>query len=102
MPLNAPTKMATDGNGNLVVYESGTCNLWRITPAGAQARVFPRGVSGLQFDIDGTLLVSGSNVMCRLMPDATSWLVAGGRNSGIAGFTGDGSSCRRVAQQLQG
>jgi hypothetical protein len=103
--LSGPSRLAIDKQGNLVVYESATRLLRKVSAAGvvttlsslvpfgtpgddlASRCVFPGGVSGLAFDVDDSLLVAGSSVFCRLMPDGTSWLVAG---SGRSGFAGDG------------
>ena len=109
-PLSDPSSLALDSAGNLLVNESG--RLRRITPSGiittwsqtlpqlgtpgnseSQLCYFIREIRiGLGFDLDGSLLVGGSNVICRLMPDGTSWLVAGGLHSGFAGDGGPATS----------
>jgi uncharacterized protein (TIGR03437 family) len=101
-PLAEPSLLAADLEGNLVVYETYTGRLRRITRAGVitswsgtsplgtpgnQDAQSCNGISGLAFDLDGSLLVTGSRFVCRLMPDNTTWLVAGGSKFG---FGGDG------------
>jgi uncharacterized protein (TIGR03437 family) len=108
-PLSDPAALAVDSRGNLVVFESG--RIRQITPSGIITSLTQTGFLGtpgnqdaglcslpglsqigLTFDLDDTLLVGLGSVICRLMPDATSWLVAGGRQFGFAGDGGPGLS----------
>jgi uncharacterized protein (TIGR03437 family) len=102
-PLYEPTLLAADSEGNLAVYETREGRLRRITRAGiistwsstppliaggnsdAQWCATP---AGLAFDADGSLLFTGGKSVCRLMPDGTTWLVAGGSRTGFAGDGG--------------
>src|SRR5262249_49935459 len=107
-PLFAPSQMAVDAAGNLVIFESGLWRLRMVTPTGevtTMARTSPLGrpgnadagrlcnlqdVGGMAFDRDGGLLIANTyGPICRLAPDGTGWAVAG---SGLlpTGFLGDG------------
>ena len=105
-PIYDPSQITADTHGALTINE-GTTILRRITPDGVMTTIGPTipfgrpgddgarqcifsnlwGLAGLEHDTDGSLLVSGSNRICRLMPDGTSWQVAG---THFFGFSGDG------------
>jgi hypothetical protein len=99
--LTRPTRLAIDAEGNLVFFESSFLFKFRrveksgiITtypfgkPGDDPARCFFTDVTGLAFDVDGSLLVLGGNLLCRLQPDGVSWWIAGSRPG--YGFVGDG------------
>lgn len=108
-PLGRPTMLAVDRDGTLVIFESGFARLRRVSGGSisTMSSSVPLGrpgdgvadnlcafttVSGLAFDIDSSLLVSGNSVICRLDSNGNSWAVAGGRQAGFAGDGGYASS----------
>jgi uncharacterized protein (TIGR03437 family) len=106
--LSGPSLLAADAEGNLVIYEQGAARLRRVAattgvittlsgtvPLGTPGNTLAGSLcifltpTGLAFDLDGSLLVAGSSVICRLGTDGVSWVVAG---SGTYGFAGDGGA----------
>ena len=107
------SRLVFDSTGISAFYESGLDRIRRIDQKGivatwastsplgkpgnaaANACDFYYGVGGIAFDNDDSLLISSSydsGVVCRLMPDGTSWLVAGGTSIGFAGDGGPSTS----------
>jgi sugar lactone lactonase YvrE len=115
-PLSGPSLLTIDPDGNLVVYEQDAGRLRRVAAdtgvVTTLSKTIPFGVpsdelasrrcvfttlSGLTFDLDGSLLVAGNSVICRLTSGGASSVVAG---SGPFGFAGDGGPA--AAAQLWG
>jgi hypothetical protein len=88
--LTGPTRLAVDSNGNLVFFESRVLFNFRRVEKSGIITTYPIGKSGddparclfteiaaLAFDVDGSLLVLGGNLLCRVQPDGGRWWIAG-------------------------
>jgi len=103
--LGGPTRIAIDPEGNLVFFgRNSPPRLRRVEKSGiitTLSSTYPLGkpgddsarcnftdVAGLAFDVDGSLLVLGGDVLCRLPPDGFIWWIAGSLPR--SQFEGDG------------
>ena len=101
--LANPTRIAIDPEGNLVFFESsvwfrrvdklGIITTYPFVKSGDDpGRCSFTQVAGLAFDVDGSLLVLGGDLLCRLQADGVAWWVGGLRPG--SQFEGDGGPAK--------
>ena len=104
-PLNRPTQLTVDPDGNLVIYEEQSSKLRKVIAAtgvmetlarfapmsgdtAAYQSCFLYGLTAMAYDLDGSLLFARSASLCRITPEGVTWLVAGTRSTKFAGDGG--------------